>query len=313
MGRSGYKTCLYLPRYHSNVHSQRTQNRVISSAQLESYETNGYLHVEPFIDAATLADLQAAAAEFVEISRQMAESDKILDLEPGHSAAAPRIRRLNSPVDHHEVFRRFALEGAASELACALLGGPARYHHSKLNYKWSDGGEEVKWHQDIQFWPHTDFSPLTIGVYLDDVDSSMGPMGVFPGSHTGRLYDQYESSGNWAGSMRSDDVATLDLDQVVWLTGCAGSATVHNCCMIHGSVPNDSKKPRPLLLQTYSRADSYPIANIGANGVTGVMSGTVVGGSSEQTVTIEGRHIVGAPDWSRSGAPTIFGSQHNKG
>ena len=58
MGRSGYKTCLYLPRYHSNVHSQRTQNRVISSAQLESYETNGYLHVEPFIDAATLADLR---------------------------------------------------------------------------------------------------------------------------------------------------------------------------------------------------------------------------------------------------------------
>ena len=57
------------------MHSQRTQNRVISSAQLESYETNGYLHVEPFIDAATLADLQAAAAEFVEISRQMAESD----------------------------------------------------------------------------------------------------------------------------------------------------------------------------------------------------------------------------------------------
>ena len=83
--------------------------------------------------------------------------------------------------------------------------------------------------------------------------------------------------------------------------------------MIHGSVPNDSKKPRPLLLQTYSRADSYPIANIGANGVTGVMSGTVVGGTSEQTVTIEGRHIVGAPDWSRRGAPSIVGAQHIKG
>jgi ectoine hydroxylase-related dioxygenase (phytanoyl-CoA dioxygenase family) len=295
------------------VQSQRAQSNLISSAQLESYEADGYLHLDRFVGDAALSALQTAADEFVEISKHMTESDKVLDLEPGHSATAPRIRRLNSPVDRHEVFRHFALEGEAAELACAILGGPARYHHSKLNYKWSDGGEEVKWHQDIQFWPHTDFSPLTIGVYLDDVDNSMGPMGVLPGSHKGQLYDQYESNGNWVGSMRATDVANLDLDQMVWLTGCAGSVTVHNCCMIHGSVPNDSTKPRPLLLQTYSRADSYPIAHIGANGVTGALSGAVVGGTSQQCVTVEGRQILGAPDWSRSGAPTIFGSQHDKG
>ena len=295
------------------MQAQRAQSTSLSSTQLESYESDGYLHLDRFVGSEILSGLQTAADEFVEISRHMTESDKILDLEPGHSAAAPRIRRLNSPVDHHEVFRQFALEGQAAELACTILGGPVRYHHSKLNYKWSDGGEEVKWHQDIQFWPHTDFSPLTIGVYLDDVDNSMGPMGVLPGSHTGQLYDQYESNGNWVGSMRATDVANLDLDQMVWLTGCAGSVTVHNCCTIHGSVPNDSSKPRPLLLQTYSRADSYPIAHIGANGVTGALSGAVVGGTSQQCVTVEGRQILGAPDWSRSGAPTIFGSQHDKG
>lgn len=79
--------------------------------------------------------------------------------------------------------------------------------------------------------------------------------------------------------------------------------------MIHGSVPNDSPNPRPLLLQTYSRADSYPIAHIGANGVTGQLSGTVIGGKSDQCVVVDGREIIGAPDWSRAGAPTIFGSQ----
>ncbi len=35
-----------------------------------------------------------------------------------------------------------------------LVGSDVRFHHSKLNTKWSDGGEEVKWHQDIQFWLH---------------------------------------------------------------------------------------------------------------------------------------------------------------
>lgn len=282
---------------------------LLSDEDLRNYQERGYLHLESFVEAATLADLQRAAAEFVEVSRGLETSNKMLDLEPSHTSENPRIRRLNSPVDNHDTFRTFALEGSAAALACSILGGPVRYHHSKLNFKWSGGGEEIKWHQDIQFWPHTDFSPLTIGVYLADVDDVMGPMGVFPSSHQGPLYDQYLDSGEWGGAMNPKDVAQLDMNEIVWLTGPAGSVTVHNCCMIHGSVPNNSPNPRPLLLQTYSAVQSYPIAHIGANGVTGPLSGTVIGGTSDQKITVEGRQIAGAPDWSRAGAPTIFGSQ----
>lgn len=282
---------------------------LLSDEDLRNYQERGYLHLESFVEAATLADLQRAAAEFVQSSRGLETSNKMLDLEPSHTSENPRIRRLNSPVDNHDTFRTFALEGPAAALACSILGGPVRYHHSKLNFKWSGGGEEIKWHQDIQFWPHTDFSPLTIGVYLADVDDVMGPMGVFPSSHQGPLYDQYLDSGEWGGAMNPKDVAQLDMNEIVWLTGPAGSVTVHNCCMIHGSVPNNSPNPRPLLLQTYSAVQSYPIAHIGANGVTGPLSGTVIGGTSDQKITVEGRQIAGAPDWSRAGAPTIFGSQ----
>ena len=282
---------------------------LLSDEDLRNYQERGYLHLESFVEAATLTNLQRAAAEFVEVSRGLETSNKMLDLEPSHTSENPRIRRLNSPVDNHDTFRTFALEGPAAALACSILGGPVRYHHSKLNFKWSGGGEEIKWHQDIQFWPHTDFSPLTIGVYLADVDDVMGPMGVFPSSHQGPLYDQYLDSGEWGGAMNPKDVAQLDMNEIVWLTGPAGSVTVHNCCMIHGSIPNNSPNPRPLLLQTYSAVQSYPIAHIGANGVTGPLSGTVIGGTSDQKITVEGRQIAGAPDWSRAGAPTIFGSQ----
>ena len=40
--------------------------------------------------------------------------------------------------------------------------------------------EKIAWHQDIQFWPHTNYTPLTIGVYLSDVTEDMGPMKVVP-------------------------------------------------------------------------------------------------------------------------------------
>ncbi|MEL7208277.1 MAG: hypothetical protein AAGK32_08625, partial [Actinomycetota bacterium] len=68
-------------------------------------------------------------------------------------------------------------------------------------------------------------------------------------------------------------------------------------------------RPRPLLLNTYSAIDSYPIAGIGANGGTGRNGGLVIGGDAPQTLTVEGRTMHGAPDWSKKGPPTIFGSQ----
>lgn len=290
-----------------------TGDGVLTAADRARYEADGYLLLPGFVSQEWLDELRAAAAEFVEESRALTASTKRIDVEPDHTAERPRLRRLVSPLDQHETFRRFTLEGPPAQLAMELLGGPVRFHHSKLNYKWSDGGAEVKWHQDIQFWPHTDFSPLTIGVYLDDVDDEMGPMGVVPGSQTGPLYDQYDEAGNWAGAMRADDIAAVVRpDTVAWLQGPAGSVTIHNCCIVHGSVPNSSPRPRPLLLQTYSAAGSYPIAGIGANGVTGRHGGTVIGGPAGQQLTVGGRPMRGAPDWSRRGAaPTIFGSQQN--
>ena len=289
-----------------------TATALLNDDQMQSYDELGYLQLDSFVSQDWLDRLRSAAEEFVEQSRDLSSSTNAIDLEPSHTAEAPRVRRLTSPYLHHETFREFTLEGPPAQLAKALLGEPARFHHSKLNYKWSGGGEEIKWHQDIQFWPHTDFSPLTIGVYLEDVDQEMGPMGVLPRSHRGPLYDMYGPDGNWAGAMNNADIAALDLDAMAWLEGPAGSTTVHNCCMVHGSVPNNSPRPRPLLLQTYSAIDSYPVAGIGANGMATRTGSIIVGGEASQHLTIDGRPMHGAPDWSSSGTPTIFGSQHSK-
>ncbi len=291
---------------------------LVADTVLSQYQRDGYVLLPSFLSDDWLARLRAAAAEYVEKSREIVASTRLIDVEPGHTAERPRLRRLVSPVDVHPDFYELAISGPIAQLACELLGGAARFHHSKLNYKWADGGEEVQWHQDIQFWPHTDFSPLTIGVYLEDVDDEMGPMGVLPGSQNGPLYDLYDDGGTWAGAMRSGDIDALGLDSgdaaLSWLQGPAGSVTVHNCCIVHGSRPNQSDRGRPLLLQTYSAIDSYPIAHIGANGVTGKVSGTVIGSASSQNITVAGRAMHGAPDWSTAGGPpTIFGSQQAAG
>jgi len=287
-----------------------TTAAVLSDELVASYHEDGYLLLDSFVDREWLDRLRAAAARWVDESRSLTRSDKRLDLEEGHSAQQPRLRRLTAPVDHDETFREFALAGPPAEIAAAILGRPARFHHSKLNYKWSDGGAEIDWHQDIQYWPHSDFTPLTIGVYLEDVDAEMGPMGVLPGSHRGQVYDLFDEADRWTGSLRAEDMAALPLDDIHFLAGPAGSVTVHNCVAVHGSVPNTSPRPRPLLLQTYSAATSYPLLGVGTNGRTGDWSGTLVGGGSPpRWIEVEGRRMPAAPDWSRGGYTTIFDAQ----
>ena len=103
---------------------------------------------------------------------------------------------------YHPDYWRFASQSCITDLAEDLLGPDVMFHHSKLNFKWSGGGEEVKWHQDIQYYPHTNYSVLAIGVYLEDVDETMGPMGVIPRSPRRRAVRPLRrDTDRWAGAI----------------------------------------------------------------------------------------------------------------
>jgi ectoine hydroxylase len=90
----------------------------------------------------------------------------------------------------------------------------------QLNFKWKGGGDEVKWHQDIQFWPHSTFTPLTLGLYLNDVTDEMGPLGVVPLSSYNKISPlEDEASGAWTGVLPESVVETLPLEKAQYLQG----------------------------------------------------------------------------------------------
>ena len=120
------------------------QLQVLTPEQVRAYHERGYVLIEGAVSDAWLSRLQAASDEFVVESRTLTASTNKLDLDPAHTAEDPRLRRLTSPVEHHAAFAEFTLQGPAAQIALDLVGSPARYHHSKLNYKWSSGGEAVE-------------------------------------------------------------------------------------------------------------------------------------------------------------------------
>ena len=163
----------------------------------------------------------------------------------------------------------------------------------------------MKWHQDIQFYPHTNYSPLTIGTYLEDTGLEEGPLMVVPGSHNGPLFDQYDESGTWIGCLSKSDARALDDSDAAYLTGPAGSITVHNCRTVHGSLPTSHATGRPLLLNAYTSADAKPYT---PHPQPTEHSGQVIRGMPAKWADHYPRPCLIPPDWSGGYTP-IFTAQ----
>ena len=233
---------------------------LLTAEQRVNFFCDGFLCLRGFINDEWLTQLNDAAEHAINYSRSVIKTNDWLDVESDHSAQKPRLRRLMKPQDFDPLFWEFASQGPFIDLAEDLLGPHVKFHHGKLNYKWSGGGAEVKWHQDIPFWPHTSYNVLTIGVALDHIDETMGPMGVIPGSHKGPIYNHYAPDGRWQGFINDYDLASIATGTAEYNTGPVGTVTIHHCRAVHGSQPNlNPLKPRPLLLFAYSNAASLPI------------------------------------------------------
>jgi ectoine hydroxylase len=234
--------------------------KALSEVQVRDYEEQGFLGLDSFVDGEWLSKLQEVTQRMIEESRGVSETNDKFDIEPDHTTDNPRLRRLMMPQDQDPVYTDFVLNGPIVDIAEDLLGPDIKFHHGKLNFKWSGGGAEIKWHQDIPFWPHTAYNVLTIGVALDDIDDQMGPMGVLPGSHKGPIFDHYDRDNNWCGYIDDADVAKIDIDKTHYLKGPTGSVTVHHCRSVHGSMPNNHPtRARPFLLFAYSAANCLPL------------------------------------------------------
>ena len=282
--------------------------KVLTQKQREFYFEYGYLLLEGMISDTWIASLRAATTEVINESRKISKSDETWDLEPGHSKEHPRLRRLSSPNDHNPAYWEYASQSVVPDIVSDLVGPNVKFHHSKINFKWADGGEEVKWHQDIGFWPHTNYGPCTVGTYIYNCGMEQGPVGMIPGSHNGELFDQYSDDGEWIGCLRQNDAENLDTSKVVYLDGPAGSLTIHNCRMIHGSKPNNSDVVRPLLLNIYAPADAMPYTH---NPLYSKYDQAIVRGEAQRWAHHDPRTCLMPPDWS-GGYSSIFALQQEE-
>jgi phytanoyl-CoA hydroxylase len=234
---------------------------MISEGDVQAYRRDGVIVVPEVLGKETLAQVRTVIAELVAGSANTLEHTDIYDLEPGHTAEQPRVRRIKAPHKVHAIFDQIVRSPAVIDILIKLLGPGLRLHGSKLNMKSARYGSPVEWHQDWAFYPHTNDDVLAIGVLLDDCDLENGPMLVTPGTHQGEIWSHHGEDGHFAGLI-DPDLVKGEIDRAVPCMGRAGSMSFHHVRALHGSATNTSDRPRNLLLYEVAASDAWPLMGV---------------------------------------------------
>src|SRR3981189_2825008 len=137
---------------------------MILEQDVQAYKRDGVIVVAEVLDRDTLAQVRSVIAELVAGSAKTLEHTDVYDLEPGHTAESPRIRRIKTPHKVHKLFDEIVRSEPVLDILKTLLGPGLRLHGSKLNMKSAQYGSPAEWHQDCAFYPHTNEHALAISV-----------------------------------------------------------------------------------------------------------------------------------------------------
>ncbi len=232
---------------------------MLSQDQIDSYHENGYIGVEGVLNEEEIGALRETTDLFVEKSKTVTEHTDVFDLEPGHTPAEPKLRRLKSPIEQHEVYRNALHHPSILEIVSQLIGFELRCNGNKLNMKLPEFGSPVEWHQDWAFYPHTNDDLLAVGICIDDMTIKNGALLVLPGTHKGPILDHHHE-GHFSGAIT--DPAFND-EEAIPIELKAGGISIHHARVIHGSTPNRSEHSRRLLLFQYCAIDAWPLGSAG--------------------------------------------------
>jgi len=236
---------------------------LLTDRQVAEFWRDGVVTVPDAVNPTQLAALRADLDGWVEESRSHEEpwgetldGRPRFDVQPGHSATRPALRRVAAPSEVSNAHYEVMVDSAMVDMVAALIGPDVKVHHSKVNTKLPGSATEVEWHQDFPYTPHSNTDLVTALLMVDEVTEENGPLEVAPGSHDGPLHSLWRD-GMFTGAIAPDVASVLRRD-AVRCTGDAGSVCLMHTKLAHGSAPNRSDRPRTLFICVYAAGDALP-------------------------------------------------------
>lgn len=235
----------------------------LASQTRNFFEKNGYYLAKGLFSAGEITGLEE---DFDRIVRQISG-----DLEQANARwSGPEMERLGAAatrVIHTHNVQRFS--GRWLEAFCqkgfldsaeAVIGPDILLHHSKLFMKPPEVGAPFPMHQDWHYFPTVKDTMIAGVIHVSEATDEMGCFRVYPGTHKlGRVE-------RTSGSEASDFLGKHPIEGGVPLEAAPGDVLFFHYFLLHGSMPNRSKKTRKtVLVQMHAGDDEVEQGNAHPN------------------------------------------------
>jgi len=225
--------------------------RVVSSAELEEFQRNGYLLLRQLFDRHEM-----------EILLTHARGDAtLLAGAAGRRDATGQVTKLalwNQAGD--DLYSMFSRSPRVVDRMQDLLGGEVYHYHTKMMLKEPYVGGAWEWHQDYGYWYNNGCLFPWLASCLIAVDRATrnnGCLQVLKGSHLmGRI--DHGKSGDQTGADPERVSAALERMELVYVEAEPGDALFFHCNLLHRSDQNRSPDPRWSLICCYNAARNDP-------------------------------------------------------
>src|SRR3984885_823042 len=124
---------------------------MIAEQDVQAYKRDGVIVVPDVLGASTLAEVRSVIAELVAGAAKTLEHTDVYDLEPGHTAENPRVRRIKTPHKVHALFNDIVRSPVVLDILKQLIGPNLRLQGSKLNMKSAQYASPRAWDQRLRF------------------------------------------------------------------------------------------------------------------------------------------------------------------
>ena len=167
---------------------------------------------------------------------------------------------LTEPHPKHPFWLELCRHPRVLDAVEAILGADLILIMSHLIVKRAEDGLPVAWHQDNTYWHSvqgTDVS--TVWLAIDDTDRTNGCMQVIPCTHEG--YPEMEKVSTGGDDLLGLTVeATSEMESAaICLEMNAGSLSMHDSFVLHGSEANTSGRRRAAYTMRYANANTVAV------------------------------------------------------
>ncbi|MER9732052.1 phytanoyl-CoA dioxygenase family protein [Mesorhizobium sp. M0217] len=221
---------------------------MLTDAQREKWQKDGYVRLERFFDPAAQEDIST----FVEdMSRWVVSDDKLLIWFEKTRDNRKITSKMENFLDFHDPLRRLLLEDQRIKSAVEeLLGEDSRRLKELLIFHYPDSGGYLP-HQDIYHIPHKlpdRMVHAVVAIGIDDSDEENGGLFFSPGNHKKGVFPMD------AGGVIDPQVAEkFSWEPVVWKSG---DIFIFDDYAPHYSRPNKSNRSRRTLYLVFQRAST---------------------------------------------------------